>query len=204
MAKRLKDFSIENSINNKQAKTLPSAVQSEKPTILYLSSVNCHLPLCIYVTEVTLYGHVNVSVQTWKKASCVKGNISAASLLLVWPEFVSPEHFRLNLFLYMPEFTKQSRLAKVGLSTHFKSEQFWEIWVQSYQAWCCLLENYRKSSIKPPGGLIYFKPTLRVGLIETGGLFERRGALINLETTMVSVLHKELECKMEKLKYKKF
>lgn len=33
MAKRLKDFSIDNSINNKQVKTLPSAVQSEKPTI---------------------------------------------------------------------------------------------------------------------------------------------------------------------------
>ena len=28
--------------------------------------------------------------------------------------------------------------------------------------------------------------------------------LFNLETTMVSVLHKELECKEEKLKYKKF
>ena len=34
------------------------------------------------------------------------------------------------------------------------------------------------------------------GLIETGGLF-------NLETTMVSVLHKELEYKVEELKYKK-
>ena len=34
------------------------------------------------------------------------------------------------------------------------------------------------------------------GLIETVGLF-------NLETTMVSVLHKELEYKVEKLKYKK-
>ena len=41
------------------------------------------------------------------------------------------------------------------------------------------------------------------GLIETGGLFER-GKGINLERTVVSVLHKELECKMEKLKYKKF
>ena len=34
------------------------------------------------------------------------------------------------------------------------------------------------------------------GLIETGGLF-------NLEKTMVSVLHKELEYEAEKLKYKK-
>ena len=40
-------------------------------------------------------------------------------------------------------------------------------------------------------------------MIQTGGLFER-GGLFNLETTMVSVLHKELEYKVEKLKYKKF
>ena len=31
----------------------------------------------------------------------------------------------------------------------------------------------------------------------------RRRSLCNLETTMVSVLHKELECKVEKPKYKK-
>ena len=31
----------------------------------------------------------------------------------------------------------------------------------------------------------------------------RRRGLCNLETTMVSVLHKELEYKVEKLKYKK-
>ena len=31
----------------------------------------------------------------------------------------------------------------------------------------------------------------------------RRRSLCNLETTMVSVLHKELECNVEKLKYKK-
>ena len=36
-----------------------------------------------------------------------------------------------------------------------------------------------------------------------GGLFEREG-LFNLETMRVSVLHKELEYKVEKLKYKKF
>ena len=40
------------------------------------------------------------------------------------------------------------------------------------------------------------KPTRGVGLIETGGL-------LNLETTMASVLHKELEYKVEKLKNKK-
>ena len=93
----------------------------------------------------------------------------------------------------MLEFTKQCRWAKVGLSTHFKYEQFWEIWEQSYQAWCYLLVNYRKSSIKPPGRLN-----------RDGGLIWGGGGGINLERTVVSVLHKELECKMEKLKYKKF
>ena len=44
-----------------------------------------------------------------------------------------------------------------------------------------------------PPGVIYVKP------IWGGG----RG-LFNLETTMVSVLHKELEYKVEKLKYNKF
>ena len=39
--------------------------------------------------------------------------------------------------------------------------------------------------------------------METGGLLER-GGLYNLETTMVSVLHKELEYEVEKLKYKEF
>ena len=51
----------------------------------------------------------------------------------------------------------------------------------------------------PPAGLFISSPFEDVGgggLIETGGLF-------NLETTMVSVLHKELEYKVEELKYKK-
>ena len=59
-------------------------------------------------------------------------------------------------------------------------------------------QNYRKSSIKPPGAYL-FEAHLRRGLMETGG-----GGLCNLETTMVSVLHKELQNKMEKLKYKTF
>ena len=45
------------------------------------------------------------------------------------------------------------------------------------------------------GGVIYFKPIWDGGLKETGGLF-------NLENTILSVLHKELEYKVEKLKYK--
>ena len=57
----------------------------------------------------------------------------------------------------------------------------------------------------PPGGggAYLFQANLRGGLIQTGGLFEKRG-LFNLEATMVSVLHKELECKVEKFRYKKF
>ena len=55
-----------------------------------------------------------------------------------------------------------------------------------------------------PLGAYLFQAHLRGGgLIETGGLFER-GGLFNLEMTMVSVLHKELGYKVEKLKYKKF
>ena len=53
-------------------------------------------------------------------------------------------------------------------------------------------QDHRKSSIKPPGG------NLRQAHLRGG-----RG-LFNLETTMVSVLHKELEYKVEKLKYNKF
>ena len=63
--------------------------------------------------------------------------------------------------------------------------------------------NYRKSSIKSPGGAYLFQAHLRGGLIETGSLFQM-GGLFNLKTAMVSVLHKELDCKVEKLKYRKF
>ena len=40
------------------------------------------------------------------------------------------------------------------------------------------------------------------GLIDTGGIFER-GGLFSLAKAMASVLHKELECKVETLKYKR-
>ena len=49
-------------------------------------------------------------------------------------------------------------------------------------------DSYCKSSIKPPGVLIHFRP-----------IWGR----LNREKTMVSVLHKELEYKVEKLKYMK-
>ena len=52
-------------------------------------------------------------------------------------------------------------------------------------------------------GDIHFKPIWGGGGVkETGDLFERRG-LFNLVKTTVSVLYKELEYKVEKLKYKK-
>ena len=60
----------------------------------------------------------------------------------------------------------------------------------------CFTEIYRKSSIKPPGGYLFQAHLLVGGLIEAGDLF-------NLEKAIVSVLHRELEYKMEKLKYKK-
>ena len=59
------------------------------------------------------------------------------------------------------------------------------------------MDEYRKSSSKPPRGAYLFQAHLREGGREGG-----RG-LFNLEKTMVLVLHKELEHKVEKLKYKK-
>ena len=58
---------------------------------------------------------------------------------------------------------------------------------------------YRKSSIKSPGTYLGSRSIWKGGggvSIETGGLF-------NSEKMMVSVIHKELEYKVEKLKYKK-
>ena len=49
----------------------------------------------------------------------------------------------------------------------------------------------------PPGGLIHFKHVWG-----EGGL-NKNGVLFHLTTLVVSVLHKEQECKVEKLKYKK-
>ena len=54
------------------------------------------------------------------------------------------------------------------------------------------LKKYRKSSVSPPGAYS-FLTHWRGDLIEMGGLF-------NLEKMMVSVLHKELEYKVEKLR----
>ena len=51
----------------------------------------------------------------------------------------------------------------------------------------------------------YFKPIFFGGGRRLNRDWGRRwGDLFNLETSMVSVLHKELEYKVEKLKYKKF
>ena len=54
------------------------------------------------------------------------------------------------------------------------------------------------------GGLFISRPFVGDRLNRDGGLIWEGGAgLFNLETTMVSVLHKELEWKVEKLKYRK-
>ena len=58
------------------------------------------------------------------------------------------------------------------------------------------------SLLSPSGGLFISSP-FEGGLIDTRGLFER-GGLFHLETTVVSLLHKVLEYKVEKLKYKMF
>ena len=59
------------------------------------------------------------------------------------------------------------------------------------------LKGYRKSSINPTGGLISFRHVERGmggGVKETGGLF-------NLARMVLLLLHGDLECKVEKLKY---
>ena len=66
--------------------------------------------------------------------------------------------------------------------------------------------TFGKSSIKPLSGLFISSAFegRGGGLIETGGLFEKGGSF-NLEMMMqVSVLHRELEYKEEKLGYRKF
>ena len=50
--------------------------------------------------------------------------------------------------------------------------------------------TYRKSSMKPSGGLIYFEPILARGLKRDGELIWEE-CFFNLEKTMVSVLHKK-------------
>ena len=64
---------------------------------------------------------------------------------------------------------------------------------------------YRKSSINPLGGLFVsstFEGGGGGGLLETEGFLEG-GGLFNLAKMVVLALHKELERKVEKLKYKK-
>ena len=57
---------------------------------------------------------------------------------------------------------------------------------------------YRKSSINPPSLFVQFYCLGGGGLIETGRVLEREG-LFKLVKMMVSALHKEVECIVEKL-----
>ena len=66
------------------------------------------------------------------------------------------------------------------------------VWTYS----CNKTARLPNSSIKPLRALI-ISSTFQGG----GGLILERG-LFNLTKTMVSVLHKELECKVEKFKYR--
>ena len=68
------------------------------------------------------------------------------------------------------------------------------------------MDFYLNPLLSPLGGF-FFQAHLRGGgLIEMGGGVFEREVLFNLERTMLSVLHKELqyaEYNVEKLKYKK-
>ena len=55
-----------------------------------------------------------------------------------------------------------------------------------------LKKSIKGSSINPPEAYLFEAHLKGGGLIETGGLF-------NLENTLVSILHEELEYKVEKL-----
>ena len=60
------------------------------------------------------------------------------------------------------------------------------------------LKGYRKSSINPTGGLISFRHVERgIG----GGGVKETGGLSNLARMVLLLLHGDLECKVEKLKY---
>ena len=78
-------------------------------------------------------------------------------------------------------FNKQNRLALTYMKT----------WLRK-QLYCILLYIFYSA----PLGAYSFQTHLRGSLIETGGLF-------NLEKTKVSVRHKKLEYKVEKLNYDK-
>ena len=58
--------------------------------------------------------------------------------------------------------------------------------------------------LSPLGDLFISSPVGGGELNRDGGFILRGGGIFNLETMMVSVLHKELEYKVEKLTYKKF
>ena len=67
------------------------------------------------------------------------------------------------------------------------------------------VQIYRKSSINPPGGDLHISNMFEgCGLIETEGPIGKGALIFNLVKMVVSALHRELECKVEKLKYKKF
>ena len=63
-----------------------------------------------------------------------------------------------------------------------------------------VISAYRKSSIKPPGGGD-FKPTLREGLIEPGGILDE--GIFCSERRRYQSPKRTIENKVEKLKYKK-
>ena len=91
-----------------------------------------------------------------------------------------------------------------GLPTEKEISTFYvpQICVKMKSYCTCGCRAFSKYTVNPllngggGGGGLIISNTFEVGLIETGGLF-------NLEKTMVSVVHKEVEYKVKKLKYKK-
>ena len=78
--------------------------------------------------------------------------------------------------------------------------RFHSVLFQTLSFYNCNLVTIIRLAINPSplGGGLFISNKSEGG----GGLFER-GGLLNVAKTLVSVLHKEPECKVEKLKYKK-
>ena len=86
---------------------------------------------------------------------------------------------------------------------NFRKEYYVAPWLSEGPIYRKSFKPYQTPRGVGGGGLVYFKPIW--GSVNRDGrlIWEGEG-LFDLQTTMVSVLHKELEYKVEKLKYKTF
>ena len=100
------------------------------------------------------------------------------------------------------EKTLSCKILKPKISTGVRDSLKWTRSEVVENAWATSGKvKFKCRKIVLPGGLFISSP-FEVGLIDTGGMFER-GDLFSLANAMASVLHKKIECKVETLKYKR-